>query len=238
MTRKENLLKEVYNLRNQIAEVKGNEQVNIDELVQSYKFRDEAAEWKEYELQLRIEALTEGLEKVKVEATQRAAADAFYATDEGQAFRRECQEKRALLAAEYDTVESSTLINLEILINTTLGLNWKVGHLSTTNLELGIKGADGKFLFGQTTTIYYGYERWASQERFEINVGTCGSHELMPSESVGSMAAFYIGIGKLHADTEFLTTLRKLLYDYAERINNIEQEVRHLDAQIKNPKQA
>ena len=144
MTRKENLLKEVYNLRNQIAEVKGNDQVNIDELVQSYKFRDEAAEWKEYELKLRIEALTEGLEKAKVEAAQRAAADAFYATEEGQAYRRECQERRALLAAEYDTVESSTLINLEILINTTLGLNWKVGRLSTTNLELGIKGADGK----------------------------------------------------------------------------------------------
>lgn len=238
MTRKENLLKEVYNLRNQIALIKGEEQVNIDELVQSYKFRNEAAEWKEYELKLRIEALTEGLEKLKVEAAQRAAADAFYATDKGQAFKRECQEKRALLAAEYDTVESSTLINLEILINTALGLRWKVGRLSTSNLELGIKGADGRFIFGQTTTIYYGFERWANKERFEINVGTCGSHDLLPSESVGSMAEFYIGIGKLHADTEFLTSLRKLLYDYAERINNIEQEVRDLDAQIKNLTQA
>ena len=73
MTRMENLLKEVYNLRNQIAKVKGNDIVNIDELVQSYKFRDEAAEWKEFELKLRIEELKKGLEKV--EAAQQAAVD-------------------------------------------------------------------------------------------------------------------------------------------------------------------
>ena len=66
-------MKEVYNLRNQIAKVKGNDIVNIDELVQSYKFRDEAAEWKEFELKLRIEELKKGLEKV--EAAQQAAVD-------------------------------------------------------------------------------------------------------------------------------------------------------------------
>lgn len=81
MTRKENLLVEIYNLRNQIAEIKGNTIVNIEEFSQTRKFRDEAAEWKEFELKLRIEELKNSLEKVKVEAAQQAAADAFYATD-------------------------------------------------------------------------------------------------------------------------------------------------------------
>ena len=44
MTRKENLLIEIYNLRNQIAEIKGNKIVNIDEFSQTRKFRDEAAD--------------------------------------------------------------------------------------------------------------------------------------------------------------------------------------------------
>ena len=57
MTRKENLLIEIYNLRNQIAEIKGSTIVNIEEFSQTRKFRDEAAEWKEYELKLRIEEL-------------------------------------------------------------------------------------------------------------------------------------------------------------------------------------
>ena len=50
MTRKENLLIEIYNLRNQISEIKGNKIVNIEEFSQTRKFRDEASEWKEFEL--------------------------------------------------------------------------------------------------------------------------------------------------------------------------------------------
>ena len=52
MTRKENLLIEIYNLRNQISEIKGNTIVNIEEFSQTRKFRDEAAEWKEFEFDL------------------------------------------------------------------------------------------------------------------------------------------------------------------------------------------
>ena len=40
MTRKEILLVEIYNLRNQIAEIKGNTIVNIEEFSQTRKFRD------------------------------------------------------------------------------------------------------------------------------------------------------------------------------------------------------
>ena len=65
MTRKENLLIEIYNLRNQISEIKGNTLVNIEEFSQTRKFRDEAAEWKEFELKLRIEELKKHLEKAK-----------------------------------------------------------------------------------------------------------------------------------------------------------------------------
>ena len=91
MTRKENLLIEIYNLRNQIAEIKGNKIVNIEEFSQTRKFRDEAAEWKEFELKLRIEQLGANLAQAKTEAEQQAATDAFYATEEGQAFKRECE---------------------------------------------------------------------------------------------------------------------------------------------------
>ena len=41
MTRKENLLVEIYNLRNQIAEIKGNKIVNIVEFSQTREFLDE-----------------------------------------------------------------------------------------------------------------------------------------------------------------------------------------------------
>ena len=238
MTRKEKLLVEIYNLRNQIAVVKGDNQENIDELVQSYKFRDEAAGWKEYELKLRIEELKKSLEKAKVEAAQQAAADAFYSTEQGQAFKRECEEKRILLGSEYDCAESATLELIESHLQATLGKQWRANRLSTSYVEFAVVDAENKPIFGQSVSIYYEQKCWLGGERFQINVGTCGSHDLLPEERGYTMADFYIGIGKLHANTELLETIKDALFYYAERIADIQKEVRELDELIKNPTRA
>ena len=238
MTRKEKLLVEIYNLRNQIAVVKGDNQENIDELVQSYKFRDEAAGWKEYELKLRIEELKKSLEKAKVEAAQQAAADAFYATEQGQAFKRECEEKRILLGSEYDCAESATLELIESHLQASLGKQWRANRLSTSYVEFAVVDADNKPIFGQSVSIYYEKKCWMGGERFQINVGTCGSHDLLPEERGYTMADFYIGIGKLHANTELLETIKDALFYYAERIADIQKEVRELDELVNNPTRA
>ena len=238
MTRKENLLVEIYNLRNQISEIKGNTIVNIEEFSQTRKFRDEAAGWKEFELKLRIEELKKSLEKAKVEAAQQAAADAFYATEQGQAFKRECEEKRILLGNEYDCAESATLELIESHLQASLGKQWRAGRLSTSYVEFAVVDADNKPIFGQSVSIYYERKCWLGGERFQINVGTCGSHDLLPEERGYTMADFYIGIGKLHANTELLETIKDALFYYAERIADIQKEVRELDELIKNPTRA
>ena len=239
MTRKENILIEIYNLRNQIAEIKGNTIVNIEEFSQTRKFRDEAADWKEFELKLRIEELKKNLEKAKVEAAQQAAADAFYATEEGQAFKRKCEEKRILLGSEYDCAESATLELIESHLQATLGKQWRANRLSTSYVEFAVVDVDNKPIFGQSVSIYFEKERWGDgQQRFEINVGTCGSHELLPADRTRTMAEFYIGIGKLHANIELLEQMRDTLFSYAEKEANIQKEVRDLDALVKNPTRA
>ena len=238
MTRKENLLIEIYNLRNQISEIKGNKLVDINEFSQTRKFRDEAASWKEFELKLRIEELKKNLEKAKVEAAQQAAADAFYATEQGQAFKRECEEKRILLGSEYDCAESATLELIESHLQATLGKQWRANRLSTSYIEVTVVDAENKPIFGQSVSIYYEKKCWLGGERFQINVGTCGSHDLLPADRTRSMAEFYIGIGKLHANIELLEGIRNTLFGYAEKIANIQKEVRELDELIKNPTRA
>ena len=238
MTRKENLLIEIYNLRNQIAEIKGNKIVNIDEFSQTRKFRDEASEWKKIELKLRIEQLKANLAQAKTEAEQQAAADAFYATEEGQAFKRECEEKRALLYIEFENNENATLLSLDIQVKAALGAQWKVDRLSTTYMELAVTDENNKKIFGQSVSIYYEKKCWLGGERFQINVGTCGSHDLLPEERGYTMAEFYIGIGKLHANIELLEQMRDTLFGYAEKEANIQKEVRELDELIKNPTRA
>ena len=235
MTHKENLLIEIYNLRNQISEIKGNTIVNIEEFSQTRKFRDEAASWKEFELKLRIEELKKNLVKVQIEAKQQAAADAYYATEEGQAFKRECEEKRILLGNEFDSTESATLELIESHIQADLGTQWKAGRLSTSYMELAVVDANNKPIFGQSVSIYYEKKCWLGGERFQINVGTCGSHDLLPEERGYTMADFYIGIGKLHANQELLETIKDALFYYAQRIADIQKEVRELDELVKNP---
>ena len=84
-------------------------------------------------------------------------------------------------------------------------------------------------------SIYYEKKCWLGGERVQINVGTCGSHDLLPEERGYTMADFYIGIGKLHANQELLETIKEALFYYAERIADIQKEVRELDELIKNP---
>ena len=189
-------------------------------------------------MKLRIEELKKSLDKAKVEAAQQVAADAFYASEQGQAFKRECEEKRILLGSEYDCAESATLELIESHLQAALGKQWRAGRLSTSYMELTVVDAENKPIFGQSVSIYYEQKCWLGGERFQINVGTCGSHDLLPEERGYTMADFYIGIGKLHANTELLETIKDALFYYAERIADIQKEVRELDELIKNPTRA
>ena len=105
-------------------------------------------------------------------------------------------------------------------------------------MEVTVVDAENKPIFGQSVSIYYEKKCWLGGERFQINVGTCGSHDLLPEERGYTMADFYIGIGKLHANTELLETIKDALFYYAERIADIQKEVRELDELIKNPTRA
>lgn len=46
------------------------------------------------------------------------------------------------------------------------------------------------------------------------------------------------GIGQLHANIELLEGIRNTLFGYAEKIANIQKEVRELDKLVKNPTRA
>ena len=238
MTRKEKLVIEIYNIKNEINILEGKDTIDLDAFRNTYDFYHEIKDFKVYELEQRLEGLKRQLENTKVRMVQQAAADAFYATEQGQVFKRECQEKRETLAIEFDSTESATLELIESHIQAALGKQWRAGRLSTSYMEVTVVDADNKPIFGQSVSIYYEKKCWLGGERFQINVGTCGSHDLLPQERGYTMADFYIGIGKLHANTELLETIKEALFYYAERIADIQKEVRELDELVKNPTRA
>ena len=238
MTRKEKLVMEIAEVRYELRTLKGQEAVMPEDYYNSHMYQLEVKTNKVYELEEQLKGLKESLEKAKLDTQIKERTEAYYATEQGQAFKRECEEKRILLGNEYDCAESATLELIESHLQATLGKQWRANRLSTSYVELAVVDADNKPIFGQSVSIYYEKKCWLSGERFQINVGTCGSHDLLPEERGYTMADFYIGIGKLHANTELLETIKDALFYYAERIADIQKEVRELDELIKNPTRA
>jgi len=129
-------------------------------------------------------------------------------------------------------------INAEL--NRCIGAGWRVFSLSDSSMEIGITDPEkpNELIFGQRADLYYerrtyGYDSY--KERFELNVGTCGGHDLLPEELTGSFANFYIGIGKFYSNIEFLAWLKNTLFGYADRCKELRTEYNNLEAKLENP---
>lgn len=240
MTRKETILREVYIIRNLIAEVKGNEQTNIDELVKTWKFKDEAKRWKEYELKIRVEQMQELLEIAKKDQLMKNSADEFYSTPEGEEFKRATEQALAEVQRTYEETKLQVAADIKAELQKQIGKDWTIGYLGDECITIGIINPEKPedTIFGQRADIRFKKDDWNygdKVDRFEINIGTCGSHDLMPQQLAGSFANFYIGIGKLHTNTEFLTWLKDILFGYAERNTELRKEYNELESKLENP---
>ena len=240
MTRKETLLKEVYAIRNRIAEVKGKEQEDIEALVHTWKFKEEAKRWKEHELRSRIEQLGELLTTAKKNKAIKDAAEDYYLTPEGAAFKAETEAAMEHTEAIFHETKEQVISDINAELKKHIGAEWMVTTLSDSSMTFGIINPEKSedLIFGQRAELYYdrrcfGYD--TCKERFELNVGTCGGHELLPQERTGSFANFYIGIGKLYSDTTFLAWLKDILFGYADRCRELRDEYTALEAKLENP---
>lgn len=240
MTRKETLLKEVYAIRNLIAEVKGKEQEDLEALVHTWKFKEEAKRWKEHELRSRIEQLGELLTMAKKNKAIKDATEDYYLTPEGAAFKAETEAAMEQTETLFHETKEQVISDINAELKKHLGSEWRIFSLSDSSMELGIINPEkpNELIFGQRADLYYerrtyGYNYY--KERFELNVGSCGGHELLPQELTGSFANFYIGIGKLYSDTNFLAWLKDILFGYADRCKELRDEYEALEARLENP---
>lgn len=244
MTRKEKLLVEVYRLMNRIAEVRGEQQTNIEEYSRSRQFAREVRESKEYELKERLERMKELYAKAVEDKRRSDACTLYFATEKGAAHKARIEEEIETKIAELKQTERSIVATLESLLRHTLGSHWGVCYFSSNYsggiLTFGIvdeaKSTDERraFFFGQTTTIYYNEEGYR-KERFEINVGTCGSCSLFGGDTEGEHARFYIGIGRLLADRSLSEQLRDTMREGSHRLEALAEELRALHTELKNP---
>lgn len=237
MTRKEILLKEVYAIRNLIAEVKGKEQEDLEALVHTWKFKEEAKRWKEYELRTRIEQLGELLTIAKKDKAIKDATEDYYLTPEGATFKTETEAAMKQTEAIFEETREQVTSDIKAELLKHLGNDWSISRLTSSYMEIGVLDPEkeNQLIFGQTAEVYFERRNYKGCERFEINFGSCGSHELLPQQTAGSFASFFIGIGRLHADTSFLAWLKDIAFGYADRCKELQDEYNSLEARLENP---
>lgn len=246
MTRKENLLKEVYLLKNRIAEVKGEQTIDVEIYSQGRRFRDEAAKSKVYEFESRIKSLKKSLAEAIEQKRVAEARNAYFATPEGAAHKARIEEAIETKIAAWKQTEQHLIADIENRLHHTLGTHWGVcgftNYSDGCTLCIGIIDAEKStedhrvFLFGQTTDIRYSARSWCKErERFEINIGTCGSCSLIGGESEGEYSRFYIGIGFLFGDMKLVGWLYDTMRDGSCKLNTLAEEMDALREQLKNP---
>lgn len=177
---------------------------------------------KEYELRARIEQLGELLTIAKKNKTVKDATEDYYLTPEGAAVKTETEAKMEQTEALFHETKEHVISTINAKPNKCIGAGWRVFSLSDSSMEIGITDPEkpNKLIFRQRADLYYerricGYDSY--KERFELNAGTCGSHDLLPEELTGSFANFYICIGKFYSNIEFLAWLKDILFGYADR---------------------
>nr|DAO21514.1 MAG TPA: hypothetical protein [Caudoviricetes sp.] len=238
MTRKETLLLENYRLYNELYTLRGNTEnlTDLDSLVSHWKFRDEAKNSTVYDLQSSNESLRKSIDRERKVIEQKAAAEAYFATEEGQA------RKAELLKSEEELCQRMTefMGNREAFFNgwikEFLGNYWKLYYLSDSRIEFAIADPkdENKEVFGQSIEIYFEKHYWNGKERFDTNVGTCGGFDLLACEQ-GDRARFYIDLGRFLSDKTRLEALRTMLFRYKDTLDQMREGLDKIESELENP---
>lgn len=229
MTKKESLLLEVCRLENEYASINSEpRKYDIEELTERMWFYGNSRSFTVYELENKIQGIKNSISKLLKEQE----IDAYFQTAEGAALKAELEAGIKAKHAEIDNLTESTEDFLKGWIHELLGESWSVRYLCDRRVEFCATDADGKPIFGQTLEVYFNRKRasW-DDERFELNVGTTGSFDILDSDR----AEFYIALGTFLGAKDKMAELRELLLDYADQMNAIWKEGRQLKERLENP---
>lgn len=243
MTRKENLLIEICRMKNCIAAVKGDEQIDVEQYSHSARFYREAKESKEYELKEWLENLTNSYERMVEEKRIADARAAYYTTPEGAAHKARLEETIERKAAEWEDLKRRTAESIETRIRRVMGTHWGVEWLDKGYLKIGIIDAEKstaerrKFFFGQEIEIRYDERPFlkTAKEWFECNIGTCDGFAMRGGATVGERAMFYADAGKLLGDAQTVEWLRITMRDYNRTFEHYGKEMDALDTELNDP---
>ncbi len=238
MTRKETLLLENYRLTNELNTLKGRTDkiVDIDLLLSKWKFNQEAKESTVSGLTYSNDILRKAIESEKLEQERKAATEAYYATEEGQARKADLENRQEEAGNLLKKFMEDNEDYFRGWIRKYLGEHWTLRYLGESRIEFAIVDPheDNKVVFGQSIEIYYEKHTWKGGERFEVQVGTTGGFEILETQQ-GDRALFYIDLGRFLSDKTELEGIKKRLYGYRDCLDKMYQDILDIRKELENP---
>ena len=229
MTRKETLLKEVYELRNELSSIRGEETREYDEA----QLRREAKNEREYDLRCRIDELKSGIARAAEQKAIKERREAFYATPEGKSYKEKHTEILTELYMENERYETNALKIFKGFAER-IGEGWSVRNLGDGYVDFAIV-ADNNFVFGSSIEVRYSSRWFGEQPRFEVNVGTTGCFDPQAKE-LKDRATFYRGFGRFLSDERLLEEVRRAMAEYEATKEQYRLNVKAEKDAIDNPK--
>lgn len=233
MTRKENLLHEIFRLKDELHAIDSScEPANLTDGFYTPAFRLAAANTTVTALEDRISELQASIARAK----KNQLVEVYYATDEGKARKAALQAQ--LAKADHDIAvfltESSDFYRK--WIKEFLGGHWTLSFLHGSRLEFAVVDPqnEGRLVFGQTIQIWFERRNWKGEERFETNIGSTGGFDILAAGQ-GDRARFYIDLGRFLADTQRMAELKEMLFDYKDSVDTLYKTRDGIEKELNEP---
>lgn len=242
MAQKIDLLREVYRLKNLIAEVHGLKKTNIAEWEKTFQFHKELKAARIYDLNEQIERL-KSTYKTAVDIKERDARTfAYYATPEGHAHKARIEKAIAQKQEQWKVVLHEYALHIDQQIQKCLGDHWGVVKYESGELCVGIIDPQKstperrESYFGQDIDIYYEEKRFPTgKSYYTVNCCTTGRFSMEGGQTVGERAMFYVGFGQLLANPSLVNDIKFTMAQTEHTIQSLREELATLNDQLADP---
>ena len=242
MTQKIDLFREVYRLKNLLAEVQGKEPIDMIEFEKTYRFREELKASRIYDLREQIERLKKEY-KITIEAMERdARTSAYYATPEGHAHKVHIEEAILQIQKDWRLTLRQDALHIDQQIQKYLGVHWGVVSYHSGDLCIGVIDVKKstpqrrESYFGQDIDIYYNEKSFPTGEsRFDTNCCTAGGFSMEGGQTVGERAMFYVGFGQLLANSSLVNDIKLTMAQTVQNNRLFNEKLAELKNQLTDP---
>jgi len=196
-------------------------------------------EFKCEQLETKIKAVQTAI----ADKAKREAREAWFATEEGNAWKTEREAQLEQLRKQYVEIRNSAFQYTRTVVKNLLGEGFDVTRFSEGNMEIGLvesyrEDGTANGLFGHEFTVSFGkgwdYTKDGVKYKYEweMNYGTMGSFDMVNDSN---RVIYLVGMAKFASDTVVIPALREYLHGVVKSMDALQEATYKIKEELKNP---